>query len=138
MQRIKAKHHMSTTEKITLNLSVVDLGKIDLLVEEGFYTNRTDFMRSAIKQSLVHHSSDTESAMERQRVLGVGVCVYSKSDLERIVSEGKQLTVNFLGLMVFDKDVPPELAVKAVASVRVKGVFRATVSVKKALRDKIL
>ena len=63
---------MSETEKITINMSVVDLGKVDLLVQEGFYQNRTDFIRTAIRSQLDKHQTEMKDAVVRN-AYGMGI-----------------------------------------------------------------
>src|SRR5436190_8814322 len=99
----------SETEKITLNLGPIDLGQIDLLVQEGFYSNRTDFIRTAIRNQLATHAEAVKQTVAR-KTLVLGLQHYSRQDLEAVRAAGQRLRINVLGLATIDDDVPPELA----------------------------
>lgn len=127
---------MADTEKVTINMSVVDLGQVDLLVEEGFYSSRTDFFRTAIRNLLVVHSEVVKQSVVR-KTMAIGAVGYSKGELEKFVAEGQQLEIRVVGLFVLPTDVSPELARAAIHSLKVLGVFRASDEVKAALADRI-
>jgi Arc/MetJ-type ribon-helix-helix transcriptional regulator len=120
------------TEKITVNLGWVDLGQIDLLVQEGFYTNRTDFIRSAIRAQLATRAEALDQTVVR-RTLTLGSCYYDRGDLEAIRDAGEMINIRVLGLASLADDVSPELALATIASVEVLGAFRASRAVKAAL-----
>ncbi len=122
---------MSETEKITINLGLVDLGQIDLLVQEGFYSNRTDFVRTAIRNQLTTH------AEEVRQTLVLGLQHYTRRDLEAMREAGETLEIKVLGLASIADDVDPELALEAIDSVIVLGALRASQAVKSALKDGI-
>ena len=124
-------------EKITINLGMVDLGRIDLLVAEGFYTNRTDFIRSAIRNQL-EASSDEISQMVNRRTLVLGTEHYSRSRLEELRAAGEVVHIRVLGLATIAKNVSPELALATIASVEVLGAFRANPEVKQALASRVI
>lgn len=126
---------MAETEKITINMSVVDLGKIDLLVEEGFYQNRTDFIRTAIRVQLDKHEPSVQSSVVRN-TYGMGIFEYGRKDLEKIVDKGERRSFKVIGMLVLNNDIPPELADQAIESIRVRGVFRASEAVKEVLEDR--
>ncbi len=124
---------MSTdTEKITINMSVVDLGKVDLLVEEGFYTNRTDFIRTAIRQQLAQQDEPLKQSVTR-RAMVLGVLGYGRDELERIRAKGEKRNVRVVGMFVIGEEVEPELALAVIESVKVYGVFKANKAVREAL-----
>src|SRR6202034_529324 len=112
------------TEKITINLGPVDLGQIDLLVQEGFYTNRTDFIRTAIRTQLATLSDALHQTASR-RTLTLGTSYYSRRDLEEIRETGQMIHIRVLGLATIAADVSPQLALATIASVEVLGGFRA-------------
>ena len=120
------------TEKITINLGLVDLGQIDLLVEEGFYTNRTDFIRTAIRRQLESRSVAVDQRLTR-RTLAVGTRHLTRAELEGLEAAGETTDLRVLGLASIDEDVTPELALATIASVEVLGAFRAPRAVKAAL-----
>jgi Arc/MetJ-type ribon-helix-helix transcriptional regulator len=124
------------TEKITINLGLVDLGQIDLLVQEGFYANRTDFIRSAIRAQLGTRASAVDQTVAR-RTLVLGSRHYSRRDLEEIRDAGKTVEIRVLGLATIADDVSPQLALATIASVEVLGAFRASAAVKAALAPRI-
>ena len=124
------------TEKITVNLGVVDLGQIDLLVDEGFYTNRTDFIRMAIRTTLATRADALDQSAAR-RTLTLGSCYYSRRDLEQLRDGGHTIHIRVLGLATVADDVGPELALATIGSVEVLGAFRAPASVKAALAGRI-
>lgn len=120
---------MSKQEKITINLSVVDLGKIDLLVEQGFYSNRTDFIKTAIRSQLGTHSKEIDQVVT-EKSYKIGIVNYNRKSLENLVNKNKMLDVKVIGMLVLDKDVDLELAKKVFSSLRVNGVFKANREVK--------
>lgn len=125
------------SEKITINLGVVDLGQIDLLVAEGFYGNRTDFIRTAIRNQVAAHADVVKQTVLR-RTLTLGLQHWSKSDLEAARDSGQKLHIRVLGLASIASDVSPELARDAIASLLVLGALQATPAVKAAIADRIL
>jgi Arc/MetJ-type ribon-helix-helix transcriptional regulator len=127
---------MSETEKITINMSVVDLGKIDLLVQEGLYSNRTDLIRTAIRNQIKNHEFELQQSVQRNS-FGIGVINYNRKDLEEAKAEGKLLKITIIGLLHLSNDISPDLAAEAIESIRVMGVFRAPEAVKQALADRI-
>lgn len=124
------------TEKITINLGPVDLGQIDLLVQEGFYSNRTDFIRTAIRNQLAAHAEVVKRTVAR-KTLVLGVQHYTRRDLEAVQASGEKLQINVLGLASIAEDVPPELALATIDSIIVLGAFRASPAVKAVLADRI-
>lgn len=122
------------TEKITVNLSVVDLGKIDLLVDEGFYSNRTDLIRTAIRNEIDRHGDAVEQITVRKSY-ALGAISYSQADLLSRREKDEMLDIRVVGLLHLGKDVTPELALAAIQSVNVKGVFNAPTAVKAALAE---
>ena len=127
---------LEKTEKITINLGLVDLGQIDLLVQEGFYSNRTDFIRTAIRNQLVVHKEEVKRTVAR-KTLVLGVQHYTRSDLEAARAAGEKLQINVLGLASIADDVSPELALATIDSVEVLGAFRASLAVRAALAGRI-
>jgi Arc/MetJ-type ribon-helix-helix transcriptional regulator len=123
-------------EKITINLGVVDLGQIDLLVQEGFYTNRTDFIRTAIRNQISAHADAVKQTVAR-KTLVLGLQHYTRRELEEVRAAGESLQIKVLGLASIADDVPPELALATIDSVVVLGAFRASPAVKAALADRI-
>jgi len=128
---------LEKTEKVTLNLGVVDLGEIDLLVREGFYANRTDFIRIAIRAQLATRATAVEQTVAR-RTLVLGTRRYSRRDLEQIRAAGQTVEIRVLGLASIAEDVPAELARATIAAVEVLGAFHASAAVKAALADRIV
>jgi Arc/MetJ-type ribon-helix-helix transcriptional regulator len=124
------------SEKITINLGYVDLGHIDLMVQEGFYSNRTDFIRTAIRNQLERHADVVKQSTARKH-LDLGLRHYSREDLETARSEGEMLHIRVLGLASIGPDVTPELARATVASVVVLGALHASPAVKAALADRM-
>lgn len=127
---------MSETEKITVNMGPVDLGQIDLLVREGFYSNRTDFIRTAIRNQLATHADALRETVAR-RTLVLGLQHFSRADLEQARAAGQRLQIRVLGLATIGDDVSPELADRTIESVVVLGAFRASKPVRRALADRI-
>ena len=124
------------SEKITINLGPVDLGRIDLLVQEGFYSNRTDFIRTAIRNQLVTEAEAVAQSIERH-TLELGLRVVTKADLEAAQMEGERLHIKVVGLARIASDVTPDLARKAIGSITVLGTLQASREVKAALKDRI-
>ena len=123
------------TEKITINLGYVDLGQVDLMVQEGFYSNRTDFIRTAIRNQLDRHADVVKQSTVRNS-LDLGLRNFSRADLEAAQRAGQMLQINVLGLATIATDVTPELARATIASISVLGALHATPAVKAALADR--
>ena len=123
------------SEKITINLGYVDLGHIDLMVQEGFYSNRTDFIRTAIRNQLDRHADVVRQSVAR-KTLDLGLRHYSSADLEAVRTRGEMLSINVLGLASIGWDVTPELAREAIGSVTVLGALHASPEVRAALSDR--
>ncbi|WP_373369263.1 hypothetical protein [Sphingomonas folli] len=123
-------------EKITINLGYVDLGQVDLLVREGFYSNRTDFIRTAIRHQLERHGEAARESV-RRRQLQLGLCHFSAHDLEAARAAGEVLDIRVLGLATIASDVTPELARAAIGSLTVLGALHGDPAVKAALADRI-
>jgi Arc/MetJ-type ribon-helix-helix transcriptional regulator len=124
------------TEKITINLGYVDLGHIDLMVQEGFYSNRTDFIRTAIRNQLERHTDAVKRSVAH-KTLDLGMRHYSREDLEAVRAAGQTVHIHVLGLASIADDVTPELARATIGSVVVLGALRASTAVKAALADRI-
>src|SRR5436309_9925085 len=124
------------TEKITINLGYVDLGHVDLMVQEGFYSNRTDFIRTAVRNQLERHADIVRQSTARKG-LDLGLRNYTREDLEAVQRARETLHINVLGLASISQDVTPELARATIASVSVLGALYAGPAVKAALADRI-
>ncbi len=127
---------MSETEKITINMSAVDLGKVDLLVNEGMYSNRTDFIRTAIRSQLEKHTFEIQQSVTRHSSV-IGVLSYSRADLEKRKQKGKKLSFSVVGLLILQPDIPAELAAEVIEEIKVRGMFQASPEVKAALADRM-
>jgi Arc/MetJ-type ribon-helix-helix transcriptional regulator len=123
------------TEKITVNLGYIDLGKVDLMVADGFYSNRTDFIRTAIRNQLERHA-DVLKLSTARKSLDLGLRNYTREHLEAVQRAGEMLHINVLGLASISQDVTPELARATIASVSVLGALHASPAVKAALSDR--
>ncbi len=126
----------SELEKITINMAPVDLGQIDLLVQEGFYQNRTDFIRTAIRNQLTTHADALRETVAR-KTLVLGLQHYTRGDLEAVRAAGEKLQIRVLGLASIADDVSPDLALATIDSLEVLGAFRASPAVKSALANRI-
>jgi Arc/MetJ-type ribon-helix-helix transcriptional regulator len=124
------------SEKITINLGYVDLGHVDLMVREGFYSNRTDFIRTAIRNQIERHADVVRQSVARKSV-DLGLRHYGREDLEAAQAAGRMLDIRVLGLASIGKDVTPELARATIASVVVLGALHASPAVKAALADRM-
>lgn len=124
------------TEKVSINLGVVDLGQIDLLVHERFYTNRTDFIRTAIRNQIAAHADVVRQTVSRKSIV-LGLQHYERAELERLQAAGQRVHIRVLGLASIAADVPPELARATIESVQVLGVLQASTAVKAALADRM-
>jgi Arc/MetJ-type ribon-helix-helix transcriptional regulator len=124
------------SEKITINLGYVDLGHIDLMVQEGFYSNRTDFIRTAIRNQLERHADVVKQSVSRKS-LDLGLRHYSREDLETVRAAGQTLDIHVLGLASIAQDVTAELARATISSVVVLGALHASPIVKAALADRV-
>jgi len=127
---------MADTEKITINLSAVDLGRIDLLVGQGHFSNRTDFIRNAIRIKLNSYEDSIQDVVTRKSMV-VGVIIYTRSDLLKRQQKGEMVDIAIMGMLILGNDITPELALATINSITVNGVFRASDAVKAALADRI-
>ena len=124
------------SEKITINVGFIDLGHIDLLVEEGFYSNRSDFIRTAIRNQVLAHGDVLKNSVARRSMV-LGLQRFTRQDLEKHVASGEQLHIQVLGLATIDDDVSAQLASRAIGSITVLGALRASPQVKAVLADRI-
>lgn len=137
MERVpEVRKTPADSEKITINLGFVDLGHIDLLVRDGFYSNRTDFIRTAIRNQIARHADEAGKAVRRAE-LDLGIAHFDRARLEAVAASGEMLDVRVLGLARFDEDVSSELARKTIRSLTVLGALHASPAVKAALADRI-
>ncbi len=134
---VRSMAEVEKSEKITINIGLVDLGQIDLLVDEGFYANRTDFIRTAIRRQLDSRATAVNDTVER-RALTLGTRHLGRHELEALRAAGRQIELRVLGLATIADDVSPELALATIASVEVLGAFRAPRAVKAALAPRVV
>lgn len=127
---------IADTEKLTVNLGFVDLGRVDLLVRDGFYSNRSDFIRTAIRNQLATHADVAAQATTRL-ALELGLRTFTKRDLEAVRAAGERLEIRVLGLAIIEQDVSPELARDTIASITVLGALHAAPEIKAALADRL-
>jgi Arc/MetJ-type ribon-helix-helix transcriptional regulator len=127
---------MPETEKITINMSAVDLGKVDLLVQEGLFSNRTDFIRTAIRNQLDKHNLEIQQSVTRHSYV-IGMLVYDRTDLEKIKAKGEKLELKLIGYLSLANNISPELASEVIASIQLRGLFQASEAVKAALADRM-
>ncbi|MCA9973375.1 MAG: hypothetical protein KC425_24315 [Anaerolineales bacterium] len=127
---------MADTEKVTINMNVVDLGKIDLLVDEGFYTNRTDFIRSAIRYQLNRHDDSVKSSIVRRSMV-LGTLNLTAAGLEKRRVRSEKLSILVVGVVTIADDVDPQLAADVIESIKVYGSLRANKAVQQALADRM-
>jgi Arc/MetJ-type ribon-helix-helix transcriptional regulator len=132
---VELRQRTGETEKMTVNVGVVDLGHVDLLVQEGFYSNRSDLIRTALRNQLALHADTVKQTVAR-RTLTVGLQHYSRADLEAVVAAGQRIQLQVVGLARIANDVTPELARAAIESVTVLGAFQASPAVRQALSDR--
>ena len=130
------KQKLADSEKITINLGMIDLGQIDLLVSEGFYSNRTDLIRTAIRNQLNTHAEVVRQTVAR-RSLVLGMHHYSRTDLEAAQQAGIRLQIQVLGMASIANDVSVELALATIESISVLGALHASNAVKAALAERI-
>ena len=133
---LEPRQRAGETEKMTLNVGVVDLGHVDLLVQEGFYSNRSDLIRTALRNQLALHADMVKQTVAR-RTLTVGLQHFSRADLERAVAAAQRLQIQVVGLARIADDVTADLALAAIESVTVLGAFQASPAVRRALSDRI-
>jgi Arc/MetJ-type ribon-helix-helix transcriptional regulator len=131
----KLRERAGDTEKVTINVGYVDLGHIDLLVREGFYSNRTDFIRTAIRNQLVNHNDAIRQSIVRN-TLELGLRKVTRHELEAVKATGGKLRIQVVGLAVIADDVTPELAREVIDQITILGALQASPSVKAALSDR--
>ena len=124
------------SEKITINMGYVDLGQIDLLVQEGFYSNRSDFIRTAIRNQLNTHAEVVKQTVTR-KTLELGLRQYNKQDLETVQKAGEKLHIQVVGLVIIGADVTPELALATIEAIHVLGALQTSAAIKTALATRI-
>lgn len=136
MKLVTSPQRLPDSDKVTVNVGLVDLAQMDLLVNEGFYSNRTDFVRTAIRNQLQVHAESIRQTVLRKRYV-LGQHRYSRKELEDVVAAHQRLEIHVLGLAVIEDDVTPELADRAIASVQVLGAFIAAPATRQVLADRI-
>lgn len=134
---LEPRQRIGESEKLTINLGVVDLGQVDLLVQEGFYANRSDLIRTAVRNQLATHADTLRQTVAR-RTLMLGLLQLDRDALERAVASGQRLNIQVVGLARIADDVSPELALAAIESVCVLGAFHATPAVRQALASRMV
>ena len=134
---VESRQRGGDSEKMTVNIGVVDLGQVDLLVQEGFYSNRSDLVRTAVRNQLASHADVLRQTVAR-RTLTLGLKHCSRVELEQAVSSGQRLRIEVVGLARIADDVSPELARAAIESVSVLGAFHASAAVRRALTDRMI
>jgi len=127
---------VSETEKITINIGSVDLGRIDLLVQEGFYASRADFVRTAIRNQLERQKSAVDSITSRKSMV-IGTLSFNRKELEQKREDNEMVNVKVIGMFILTDDISPQLALDTIQSVTVRGVFKAPEDVKEALKDRL-
>lgn len=136
MADLENRTKITDTEKITINVGPIDLGQIDLLVQEGFYANRTDLIRTAIRNQLASHADVIRQTVTRKSLV-LGLQHFSRADLEAVKEAGQMLQIQVLGMASIGNDVTPELALETIESITVLGVLHANPGVKAALAGRI-
>jgi Arc/MetJ-type ribon-helix-helix transcriptional regulator len=132
----RLRDRQSDSEKITINVGFVDLGHIDLLVREGFYSNRTDFIRTAIRNQLASHADAVKQSIVRH-TFELGLRNVSRQELEASKAKGVRLRIQVIGLATINDDVTPDLARETIESITVLGALHASKEIKSALADRI-
>ena len=127
---------MPDTEKITINMAAVDLGKIDLLVQEGMYSNRTDFIRTAVRAQMEKHTFEIQQSVARHSYV-IGVLSYNRTDLEKLKQKDEKLEIAIVGLLHLQNDISTDLAMEVIESIQVRGIFIASDEVKAAIADRV-
>ena len=136
VSQLKIRDKFPENEKITINLGYVDLGRIDLLVQEGFYSNRSDFIRTAIRNQLDVQADNVSRTIVRH-TMELGLRDYTVNDLQAVQAAHEVLHIKVVGLARIATDVTPELALATIASINVLGALQASPEVKAALADRI-
>ena len=127
---------MSDTEKITVNVGIVDLGRVDLLVQEGFYASRADFVRTAIRNQLESQKTAVDSITTRKDMV-IGTMSFNRRELEQKLEDNEMINIKVIGMFILTDDITPQLALDTIQSVTVRGVFKAPEDVKNALKDRL-
>lgn len=136
MTVVQLQPKIADSEKVTINLGLIDLGQIDLLVQEGFYSNRTDLIRTAIRNQLTLHGEVVRQAVARKKLI-LGLQTYTRADLEAVKAAGQRLQIQVLGLVRIGSDVPPELARDTIETITVLGGLQADPAIRTALAGRI-
>ena len=136
LQKTTSDHRANDSEKVTINLGHIEAGQIELLVLEGFYSNRSDFIRTAIRNLLDRHAPAMEQAIARRRVI-LGFHRFGTAELAALQSSGDVVDIRVLGLAIIDPDVTPDLARATIRNLSVLGAFQASAAVKAALADRM-
>jgi len=126
---------MADSEKLTINIGTVDLGRIDLLVSEGFYSSRADFIRTAIRNQLERQSSTVDSIKTRKSMV-IGAMVFNRRDLEKKLEDREMVNIKVIGTLVLGEDITPQLALDTIESITLHGIIKAPEDVKEALKDR--
>jgi len=134
------------TEKATINIGIMELAQIDLLVENMIYTNRSDFIRTAIRNQLEMHKSDIERLYlqtkansfepESQVQGGIGIYRLRKAALSDAMKSNKKLHIMVMGILLIDKDISPELFEATVESIKIYGKIQAQKSILELINRK--
>lgn len=132
--KITMKKVNEQSEKITINVNHIDLGKIDLLIDNGFFSNRSDFIRAAIRNELNKNGSYVEEKIEKKGFL-VGIAKYNEDDFQKAIESNQLINLRIIGLFVIDSNVPLELVKQSVKKIDVKGTLIAPKEIKDYLNS---
>lgn len=109
------------SEKVSVNINEEALSKIDLLVEDGFYSNRSDFINRAVDTLLDRENRTVDKLLEihskekiNSRQWFVGVQTMGSQYLEKVKEQGVRLRIKGCGVLYFEKDAAQELVFETV------------------------
>ena len=128
----------SFSEKVSVNINTSTLSSIDLLVDNGYYSNRSDFINQALREGLQKHQNTIDRIIEKKTEQSgespnhwfIGVYGLEKQDVEQAKNRGVEMEIKGYGVLVIDEDIDEEVLFATVRTIKVKGKIVCKKSIK--------
>jgi Arc/MetJ-type ribon-helix-helix transcriptional regulator len=125
----------SKPQQLNVTMDAEEIHQVDLMVEQGLYASRKDFLQLAARNLLREHGVEVPRPMTGELKVA-GIAVHNRKSLEKLRAAGRQLELNVTGIFRLADDVTPELACAVIKSLTLRGTFEASAEVKATLKDR--
>ena len=117
------------SEKVSVNINTSTLSSIDLLIDHGYYSNRSDFINQALREGIQKHQktldriidAKTEANGESPNQWFIGVYGLEKREIDAAKSRGITMEIKGYGVLVIDAENDEEDLYPVIRSIKVKG-----------------